>query len=161
MIAGVSGLALLLIMSLFSWFGIKTDPATGFQVSFTENAWGSFGFIDLILLITLLAAVGYVVISANSQSVNTPVAVSAIVAGLGILSVVLILFRIVSPPDLSFGGIPVGDQEGIDKTRGLGAFLGLIAAAGIAAGGWLAMHEEGTGFSSEADRLGGSEHPRT
>ncbi len=32
-------------------------------------------------------------------------------------------------------------------------FLGLIASAGIAYGGWRAMEEEGTSFGDQADRL--------
>ena len=69
-------------------------------------------------------------------------------AGLGILSVLLIIYRIISPPD---GG--AGDL--IDISRGIGVYLGLIAAIGIAYGGWTAMQEEGTSFSDQADRFGG------
>ena len=38
--------------------------------------------------------------------------------------------------------------------REFGVFLGLIAAAAIAYGGWRSMQEEGTTFGGEADRLG-------
>ena len=34
-----------------------------------------------------------------------------------------------------------------------GVFLGLIASAGIAYGGWRAMEEEGTSFGDQADRI--------
>jgi hypothetical protein len=81
-----------------------------------------------------------------------PIATSALAAGLGGLAVLLILFRIISPPD---GG--AGDL--VDIGRGIGVFLGLIAAAGITYGGWLAMQEEGTSFSGPADRLGGGDAP--
>ena len=36
-----------------------------------------------------------------------------------------------------------------------GIFLGLIAAAGVAYGGYRAMQEEGASFSDTADRLSG------
>ena len=42
-----------------------------------------------------------------------------------------------------------------DVQRSYGLFLGLIATAGVAIGGWLAMQEEGASFGGEADRLGG------
>ncbi len=96
--------------------------------------------------------------AANAQSVNTPVAISAITAGLGILCVLLIIFRIIDPPDFGTGdaldeaealGI---DTEGVDIGRKIGVWLGLIASAGIAFGGWRAMQEEGTSFAGEADR---------
>lgn len=147
MIAAVSAIALLLIMFIFSWFGF--DAQGGLDLG-GANAWESFGLIDLILFITVVAAVGLAAMKANSQSVDLPVAGSAIVAGLGILSVVLILFRIISPPDFGLGDL--GDLGG-DVTRKIGVFLGLIAAGGIAYGGYESMQEEGTSFSGQADRL--------
>jgi hypothetical protein len=153
MIAAVSAVLLLLIMFIFSWFGFGGDlgnqaSAAGFDTGF--NAWQSFGFIDIILFITIVVAIGGAVMTANAQSVNSPVAISSITAGLGILSVLLILFRIISPPDF---GTDVFGGSGIDVSRKIGVFLGLIAAGGIAYGGWRAMQAEGTSFSGEADRI--------
>jgi hypothetical protein len=152
MIAAVSAVALLLIMFIFKWFGVEIDSGLGDlgTASVSANAWQSFGVIDLILFITIVVAVGLAVMKANQQSVNLPVAASALVAGLGILSVLLILFRIISPPDFGSGGVSI---DGLSHTRKIGAFLGLIASAGIAYGGYLAMQEEGTTFSGQADRL--------
>ena len=76
---------------------------------------------------------------------------SAIVAGLGILSVVLIVISLISPPD--FGANLSG--TGISHTRKIGVFLGLISAAAVAVGGYMAMQEEGTSFGDEAGRFGG------
>jgi hypothetical protein len=143
-IAGASGIALLLIMFIFDWFGLK---AGGAEIS--GNAWDTLDLIRFILLLAGIAAIALAYTSASGTSVSLPVALSAIVAGLGILSVVLVLFRIISPPDL--GGL--GDFGGVDKTRKFGAFLGLIAAAGVAYGGYSAMQEEGTSFEAQADRL--------
>jgi hypothetical protein len=67
--------------------------------------------------------------------------------------VVLILFRIISPPDFGVGDL--GDLAGVDVGREIGVFLGLIAAAGIAYGGYEAMQESGTSFTAEKDRLAG------
>ena len=49
-----------------------------------------------------------------------------------------VVYRVIEPVD--------------DATRKYGLFLGLIAVAGIALGGWVAMQEEGTSFGGEADR---------
>jgi hypothetical protein len=81
---------------------------------------------------------------------------STIVTVLGVISVLLILFRIIVPPTFaSFGGVSV------DATLSLGIFLGLIAAGGIAYGGYSTMREEGVTFGDTADRLssGGSTPP--
>jgi hypothetical protein len=123
-------------------------PGSG---DYTRNAWGAFSFIDIILFITVLAALAMVYTAASRQTVSLPVALSAIVTGLGILSVILILFRIISPPDFSVGGFSAGDA--VDTSRKIGVFLGLIAAAGVAYGGYRAMEEEGTSFQTQADRL--------
>jgi hypothetical protein len=133
---------LLLVMFLIDWFG-----APGAIDAFAEaagvdtgiNAWQAFGFIDIILFLTIGAAVAVAVMAANATDANLPVAGSAIVAGMGILSVILILYRILDPP--------------FDADRELGVFLGLIAAGGIAYGGWVGMQEEGTSFSEQADRV--------
>jgi hypothetical protein len=152
LIAGISGVALFIIM-FFSWFGVPetniVTPAGGIQIDLgevpgadtTANAWQSFDFIDIVLLVTIIVAVGLAVMSAMGTSVNLPVAASALTAGLGILATLLILYRIIDPPS--------------DADREFGVFLGLIAAGGIAVGGWLSMQEEGTTFAGQADRFGG------
>jgi hypothetical protein len=89
----------------------------------------------------VIVAVAFAAASAMSQTVALPVAASAITAGLGILSTILIIYRLIDTP---------GDAD-----RKYGVFLGLIAAAGIAYGGWLAMQEEGTSFGDQTDRLQG------
>jgi hypothetical protein len=149
-IAGVSGVALILIMFIFSWYGVElageSVPDSG------ANAWQAFGFIDIVLFITVAAAIGLALISASQTEVGLPVAASAVVAGLGILSVILIFYRIIDTP----GDVGVvGEAFDVDVVRKLGVWLGLIAAVGIAYGGWRAMQEEGTSFGEEADRFRG------
>ncbi len=160
-IAAVSGLALFLIMFLFKWFGVDfggDSLGLGGGIDASANAWNSMEWIRWILLITAVVAVGGALLTANAQSVNTPVAISAITAGLGILSVLLILFRIIDPP--SSGDIPDGFD--ISISRKIGVFLGFIAAVGVAYGGWKAMEEEGTSFQHQADQVqnrGGGDPP--
>ncbi|HLM30329.1 MAG TPA: hypothetical protein VK326_01545 [Solirubrobacterales bacterium] len=143
LIAGISAVALFIIMFL-PWFGFDVsgvaEDVTG-DVDANFNAWESFGFIDIVLFVTVIVAVAFAAASAMSQTVALPVAASAITAGLGILSTILIIYRLLDTPS--------------DADRKYGVFLGLIAAAGIAYGGWLAMQEEGTSFGDEADRLQG------
>jgi len=154
-IAAASAVALFLIMFIFDWFGFDV-PAGAFSDLGGANAFQSFGFIDLVLMLTVIVAIAGAALAANASSVNTPVAISSITAGLGILSVILILFRIISPPDFGVGDFGLGD---IEVSRKIGVFLGLIAAGGIAYGGWVAMQEEGTSFGDQADRFGGTGSP--
>jgi len=149
-IAGVSGVALILIMFIPDWYaaeiGGQSVPDSG------ADAWQAFSFIDIILFVTVAAAIGLALISASQTEVGLPVAASAVVAGLGILSVILVLFRIIDTPgDTSAASAFLGQE--FDVTRSIGVWLGLIGAVGVAYGGWRAMQEEGTSFGEEADRF--------
>jgi multisubunit Na+/H+ antiporter MnhF subunit len=119
-------------MFIFDWFGFGGTVDTGLgsvEIGGGFNAWQSFDLIDIILLLAIIAAVGVAAMSAYGTSANLPVAGSAIVAGMGALGTVLILYRIIDPP------------SGAD--REIGVFLGLIASAAMTYGGWEAMQEEG------------------
>jgi hypothetical protein len=72
-------------------------------------------------------SVGIVVLA--RLSVSYPVAGSAVTAGFGGLAFLLIAYRLINPP-----GSGAVDRE-------IGAWLGLIAAAGITLGGYLGMQE--------------------
>ena len=145
-IAGISGVALLIIMFL-SWWGAPGEVGeladlTGIEVDTSANAWQLADFLDLIWALTALAGIALAVMAASATRPDMPIAMSAITAGLGILSTVTILYRLIDTP--------------YDASRKYGVFLGLIAAAAIAYGGWRAMEEEGTSFGDQADRFQGS-----
>jgi hypothetical protein len=139
-IAAAAGIILLLAMFILDWYTADFGPFGG---EFGVNAFESFDIIDLILLLTVIAAIALAVTSMTGNTPDLPIAMSAIVAGLGILSTLLVLYRLINPPG----------EGGID--RGIGIFVGLVAAAGIAYGGWRAMQDEGTSFTAERDRMAG------
>lgn len=153
-LAGISGIALLLIMFILDWF---TYGEGAFETG--GNAWDTMQLIRFILFLAAVAAIALAVTAANQTEVNLPVALSAVTAGLGILSVVLIAFRIISPPDFGLGDAADAFGGEFDVGRGIGVFLGLIAAGGVAAGGWLAMQEEGASFSGPPNRGAGAAPP--
>ncbi len=150
LIAAIGGAALLIIMFAFDWFGVGGAAGDAVEqaqdlglatpdIDIGANAWETLEIIRFLLLITGLVAVGLGIATAMARDVAMPVASSALVAGLGILSVVFIAYRILDPP--------------FDSGREIGVFLGLIAAAAVAYGGWRSMQEEGTSFSEQADVL--------
>lgn len=134
-IAGVSAIVLFIVM-FFDWFGRGA-------VSF--NAWNAFGLIDLYLLLTVIVALGLVTLTATQQTVALPVAASVITTVLGIIAVLLVLFRIIDPPGFGLAGL--------DLSPKVGAFLGLISSAGVAFGGYQSMREEGTSFEHARDQM--------
>ena len=148
-IAAGSAVALFVIMFL-KWFGVE---ASGQSVpGGSLSAWEAFSLIDLLLLLTIIAAVALAFVVASRRAVNVPL--STIVTGLGALSLLFLLIRLISPPDIEVFGFDVADT-----TRAYGLYLGILATIGVTAGGWMAMQEEGTSFQDAADRLGGRRGP--
>ncbi len=156
MIAGISG-ALLFIFMFFSWYGapdevndlieqsqqlgeqLGVDAGLGGDVDTTANAWQSFDFIDLILFLAVIVSVGFAVMTLAGAASGLPIAGSAITCGIGVLAFILVLYRVLDPPE--------------EASREIGVWLGLLATAGIAIGGYLGMQEEDTSFGEQADRL--------
>jgi hypothetical protein len=174
-IAGLAGVALFVIMLAFDWYGIN-----GWEVAFGEpgdivvgggglnrvevdlrNAFQAFTVIDLVLLLTALAAVALPLWSALGRPATGPLRPGAIVAALGGVAFVLIAFRLISPPDLESaipggGSIRVSDagDPPWEVTRKAGPWLGLVAAAFIAYGGYLSARHPASAY---ADQSGGLE----
>lgn len=150
---------LLFVFMLFDWFGATVSSVTGFSgdVPGGGSAWNALDIIPLFLMVAIVVAIGVAVVRLTDADLEPPVSLNAIVAALGALAVLLILYRIVNPPGGGdFGGVTV------DTTLKIGIFLSLLAAAGIAYGGYSAMREEGASFADSADRLrggGGGEPP--
>jgi hypothetical protein len=142
-IAGISAI-LLFIFMFFDWFTVSASNEF-VSVSVGGSAWDALSVIPIILLIAIVAAVGVAVIRLTEAAFEPELSMNAVVAILGIVSVLLILYRIIDPPDTDFSGI------GVDPAVGI--FLGLVAAAGIAYGGYRAMQEEGASFGDVGDRL--------
>jgi hypothetical protein len=149
-IAGVSAI-LLFIFMFFDWYGVTiSGGGETINLGGGGNAWDALDFIPILLLIAIIATVAVVVIEATDNDVELPVHGAAIITVVGVVSTLLILFRIIDTPTFaSIGGV---SAEGSVK---FGIFLSLIAAAGMAFGGWRTMQEEGTTFGDAADRLSG------
>jgi hypothetical protein len=134
LIAGVCGVLLLIVM-FFSWYGIGGSAGSilsAANIDTTVNAWKAFDFVDLVLFVTAIVAIGAAVLAASGRSVALPVAASVVVTVLGIIVALLVLYRIVNQP---------GPNDVVDVK--FGAYLGFLICVGIAVGGFLAMSEEG------------------
>jgi hypothetical protein len=135
LVSAVSALALLVILFAMEWYGVAGVPdpsAARPAVSTAENGWHGLTGTRWVLLAAIVAAVGAVVLHASQREHGNKTDTSLIVAALGVLSSVLLIYRvlIVLP-----AGARVIDQK-------LGAFLGLICALGIAWGGYEAIREQ-------------------
>jgi hypothetical protein len=134
-IAGGAGLVLLISLWL-NWYSVDLGNGIldGFGVGVNANAWQAFGLIDLLLFVTSLVAIASAVLAASDTRLDLPVTPGQVVTALAALCVLLILYRLVDRP--------IGPNEVISIQYG--AFIGLLAAAGVAFGGFRLMQEEGS-----------------
>jgi hypothetical protein len=131
-IAAASGIALLIVMFL-PWYGVDVNVGP-VSASESASAWEALSFIDILLFLIALVAIAVPVAKAMG-SLPEDIPGSLLVLAAGGLGVLLVLFRIIDlpTPDIS--------APGVDFGRKIGIFLGLIATAGIAYGGWRANEE--------------------
>jgi hypothetical protein len=142
-LAGISGVALVVVMLLFAWFGFPNSGGIDAFKSFHD--WVLF-----FLIFTAFAGMALALLGRAGTRVDLPVTLSAIATALGTVSLIILIIYLISPPSFSVSGF---GSVGLD--RKIGIWLGLIATAGVAIGGYMAMQEEGTSFGDQADRVGG------
>jgi uncharacterized membrane protein YhaH (DUF805 family) len=149
-IAGASAVVLFIFM-FFEWFSVSVSGGGGAFDSGavgSGSAWDALDNIPIFLVITILVALAVVALRLTDSTFRPPISANAVVAVLGALSALLILYRILDTPGGgSFGGVSV------NVSPAFGIFVGLIAAAGIAYGGYLGATDEGTSFGDIAGRL--------
>jgi hypothetical protein len=156
-IIGGSAVAFLIFLFIFKWYGGSASSSVG-GVSFSSsaNGWHTFTNSRWIWLITIVVALASVAISAGMFELKSPIQPGVLVAGLGALSTILILYRIVHHPSggasSSFGAVHVSYSYGIK----IGIWLGLIAAVGVTYGGYLGMQDEGTSLADVREQASGA-----
>jgi hypothetical protein len=135
--SSVSGVLLLVVLFATEWYGVAGVPdpsAARPAVSGAESGWTGLSLIRWVVLVTALAAIGSVILHASQRRHGTKTDTSRLVAGLGSLTALLLIYRvlIVLP-----AGAKVIDQK-------LGAVLGLVCALGVALGGYesIAEHQQ-------------------
>ena len=126
-IAGVGGIVLLISLFL-PWYGVSVDIA-GVSASESGSGWEALGFIDILLFLISVAAIGIVAARA-AGSLPDDIPAPVILLGLGALAVLLVLYRIIDIP--VEGDVPAQ----VDFSRKLGIFIALIGSAAVAYGGW-------------------------
>lgn len=136
-IAAASAVILFIVMFL-DWYGVK-------GTSIGASAWKVFSYTDLICLLAIIVAIGLALLTMSRQSVALPVAASVITTVIGGIAALLVLYRIINQP---------GPNDIV--TVKFWAYIGFLAAAGIAVGGYQSMREEGTTFG---DAAGGVRRP--
>jgi hypothetical protein len=145
LLAGIAGVVLLISLFL-PWFGPSSkaeqvleeaqqisEQAGGTPpepLDLTESAWQAFAVVDLVLLLAavagMLAGVRALAAAANPKG-RAAVGATAVTAALGTIASLLVFYRVLNP---------IGEAA-----REYGLYIGLLAAIGVAAGGWLAISD--------------------
>jgi hypothetical protein len=140
-VAGASAAALFVFMFL-PWYGASATVGGSKITGANANAWQAFSIIDILLFLVCAITIAIVVArAADKLPPNLPAPPGMIILGLGVIALILILFRLLNTP----GEAVVGFGVNVDVGRKLGVFLGLIAAAALTFGGWTAMNERRNG----------------
>ncbi|HEX4466318.1 MAG TPA: hypothetical protein VH025_03965 [Solirubrobacteraceae bacterium] len=126
-IVGASAILFLVSLFFFSWLGSDVGGASSGWRAFTDSRW--------FWLATILVGLAAVLVRGFDADPRLPVALSGIVTWFGGVSVILVLYRLFHHPSVDLPGFHVGLRAGI--------WLGLLSAAGITYGGFVAMEEEG------------------
>jgi hypothetical protein len=131
------GVAVLVAMFV-DWYSIPelqlvgaVDQSVG---SIGFNAWESFAVNDVILFIAAAMALGAFVLTASQPTAAVPLALASLTTLVALLSLVLVVIRLIWPPDVTDGVFDVGREPG--------AWLGLVAVSILAAGCLASIRDE-------------------
>jgi TRAP-type uncharacterized transport system fused permease subunit len=97
----------------------------------SHTAWEALAVNDVILAVVAAAAIGVFVATASQGVPAVPIALEAVLTLLGAVATILVLVRVVWLPDIA-------------DEREWGLWVGLAAAAGVTAGGWISVRDETT-----------------
>jgi hypothetical protein len=137
LISATSALLLLALLFATKWYGVAGVPdpsAARPAVSTAENGWDGLPVVRWVIVVTILAAVGSVFLHASQRGHGTKTDTSRVVAVLGVLTSVLLVYRVLI--------VLPSASEVIDQK--LGALLGLLCALAIAVGGHESIGEQRT-----------------
>jgi len=148
-LAGIAGLALILTMFLFAWYGLETPAGSpginGFDAFDAFSDW-----FDIILVFAAFSGIALALF--GSGVARSPIPISVVTTVLAGLGTVILVIYIISPPGApSFGSV----APEFDLSREFGVWLGLVELIALTIGGYKAMQEEGVSFGSAADGLSG------
>lgn len=135
LIVGASASALLLLLFVPEWYALKSTFAPTASVlgaGTSWNGWWGLAGARYLVLVTIVAAFALVYFQATRRAPAIPVTLSVIVTVLGISTLVVVFYRVLAGP-------PAGDAL-LDQQPG--SWLALLAAIGLAYGGFRSLREE-------------------
>jgi hypothetical protein len=144
--SAAAALILLALMFGAKWYGVAGVPdpsAARPAVSTAIDGWNALAIVRWVILLTVLVAVGSLLLHLSQRSHGSRTDTSRLVTALGALTSALLIYRVLF-------ALPSAEQV-IDQK--LGALLGLACALTIALGGWQSVLEQKSPGAPAAPRL--------
>jgi hypothetical protein len=133
---GVGSVVLLASMFVLKWYGLTAQlrpAAAGVGSSTSVNGWDALTNVRWLMLLTIACGLALVYLQTARRAPAIPVTLSVLVTVLGLLTVLVLIYRVlINEP----GSDAVIEQKA-------GAFVGLGSAIAIVIGGYLSMRDEG------------------
>lgn len=142
LIAGGGGILLLAALFLLPWFGVGGAGARTAGMVSSLDGWHSLTVVRWMLVIAIATSVALVFLTAARRSPAVPATLSMITCVLGGVSLLLLLYRLIDHPGVASPGAPVTAKPGL--------YVGLLAAALIAYGGYRSLRAESSPFGDPA-----------
>jgi hypothetical protein len=129
----------------------------GFDTSENFNAWsGAYGFLVKLAIILAIVALVVVVLRAVGTALpDLPFSLGLGYVGLGALAALGLLIGVLTGPEDGGLGALAADLAGLDISRGVLLFVGVILALAMTYGGYMHMQAE----SSSSPAIGGPATP--
>jgi hypothetical protein len=146
-------LVLLILLLTTAWYGIAGVPDPTHvrpAVSGTETGWGALTDVRWVIVLTVIVAVGTVVLRISQREHGRQTDASRLVTTLGLICSALLIYRVLIV-------LPSSDKV-LDQK--LGALLGLACALGIALGGHESIVERRSRPTTISHRPGRRPTPR-
>lgn len=130
-VVGSGGLVLLVALLLMPWYTlilVSGPPGPRYFTTRSVDGWHGLTHARWLALLTVLAALAVVIFQARERAPAIPIAITVIAVPLAGVTLVWLIVRVlISPP----GG------------REIGGWIGLLATAAVAYGGYRSIRLEG------------------
>jgi hypothetical protein len=143
--SATSALLLLALMFGAKWYGVAGVPdpsAARPAITTAVNGFNGLTYVRWVMLLTICAALGSVVLHASQRAHGTRTDTSRVLVALGSLTAVLLIYRVLI-------ALPEPNRM-IDQK--LGAYLGLLCVFGVVLGGRQSMLEQEARTRSSSTR---------
>ena len=132
--AGAAGVALLIVLFLPWYGGVAGTGVVSYGPGIARplaTGWKAFSVVDILLALAAAVAIALVVVTATASGPAKPVAFTVIATVTSAIAVLLVLWRLLDPPDVAL-------------SRRYGVWVALAVTLLMLAASWAALHDERT-----------------